>query len=300
MTGAANAFAEPILLLGADGMLGRAWSEQLRAEGRRFDSPGLDAIDFTDESSLRTVASGPWKTVINCAGYTDVDGAESNEAVAMQVNGLGVGALAEACKVSGALLVHYGTDYVFDGSGTSPYPVAAQRCPLGVYGRSKALGEERIEQSGCEHLIIRTSWLYAPWGKNFVLTIMKLAQDRPELRVVEDQVGRPTSALHLARVSEELVERGSRGIWHATDGGSCTWFEFAREIGKRSGGPARIDPCTTAEFPRPAPRPTYSVLDLTQTEELLGPMPDWRDNLDEVLSRSKKLTGAASAQTNGE
>lgn len=297
MTGAADSLIGPFLLLGADGMLGRAWSEQLCANGQPFDAPGLDTIDFTNETSLSAVANGSWKTVINCGAYTDVDGAESDEAGAMQINGRGVGTLANACKASGALLVHYSTDYVFDGLGNSPYPPAAERHPIGVYGMSKALGEELIEQSGCEYLIIRTSWLYAPWGKNFVLTMVELTSSRPELRVVDDQIGRPTSALHLARVSLALVERGRRGIWHATDGGSCSWFEFAREICIRSSGTANIEPCTTAEFPRPAPRPAYSVLDLSQTEELLGPMPDWRDNLDEVLNRSIESTGASSART---
>jgi dTDP-4-dehydrorhamnose reductase len=144
-----------------------------------------------------------------------------------------------------------------------------------------------MEASRGEWLHIRTSWLYAPWGKNFVRTIAAASGSKPELRVVDDQRGRPTSAEHLARVTQALIERGVRGHWHATDGGECSWFEFAREVVRLAGNGARcrVSPCTSAEFPRPAKRPSYSVLDISATEALLGPMPDWRENLADVVRR---------------
>lgn len=274
-----------ILVCGAGGMLGRAWLELLAArgiEGRPGDLPDLDL------ASARSIADhvGPGlRAVINCAAYTDVDGAETNEALATEINGHGVARLVARCDAVGVPLVHYSTDYVFDGRASAPYRTDQACDPLNAYGRSKRVGEEAVLASRGPHLVIRTSWLYAPWGKNFVLTIAKLAGERPELRVVNDQRGRPTSAEHLARLSLALLERGVQGVFHGTDGGECTWFDFATAIAAAVAPSCRVVPCTSAEFPRPAPRPAYSVLDLSRTEALLGPMPDWRENLASVLSR---------------
>lgn len=274
-----------ILVCGAGGMLGRAWLELLAArgiEGRPGDLPDLDL------ASARSIADhvGPGlRAVINCAAYTDVDGAETNEALATEINGHGVARLVARCDAVGVPLVHYSTDYVFDGRASAPYRTDQACDPLNAYGRSKRVGEEAVLASRGPHLVIRTSWLYAPWGKNFVLTIAKLAGERPELRVVNDQRGRPTSAEHLAHLSLALLERGVQGVFHGTDGGECTWFDFATAIAAAVAPSCRVVPCTSAEFPRPAPRPAYSVLDLSRTEALLGPMPDWRENLASVLSR---------------
>lgn len=275
-----------VLVVGADGMLGRAWMELL--EARRIPARGLfwPGFDLTDRASIERDVRGDLRAVIDCAAYTDVDGAEANEELATAVNGTGVGSLVERCDALGVPLVHYSTDYVFDGRGSAPYPVDHPVAPLNAYGRSKRVGEERVLASPGRHLLIRTSWLYAPWGKNFVLTIAKLASEREELKVVHDQRGRPTSAEHLARASLALLEGEARGTFHATDGGECTWFEFAREIAARVAPRCRVSPCTTAEFPRPAPRPAYSVLDLSGTEARLGAMPDWRENLASVLARA--------------
>jgi dTDP-4-dehydrorhamnose reductase len=266
-------------------MLGRAWASKLARIGARFDAPGLDSLDLTKESTIRPIGAGPWRLVINCAGWTDVDGAETHEALATTINGTGVGQLAHACARSGALLVHYSTDYVFDGSARRPYATGHPRRPVNAYGRSKALGEELLEASGCARLLIRTSWLYAPWGKNFVRTIHKLVSERPEIKVVNDQRGRPTCAEHLARATARLIAAGATGILHVTDGGECSWHEFAGEIAAATPGAGRVLPCSSREFPRPAARPAYSVLDLTETERLIGPMPDWRENVRAVLSR---------------
>jgi dTDP-4-dehydrorhamnose reductase len=186
-------------------------------------------------------------------------------------------------------LLHFSTDYVFDGKASAPYRADAPVDPLGAYGRTKAAGEQAIHASGARHLIVRTSWLYAPWGNNFVRTMARLTRDKPSLKVVDDQRGRPTSAEHLAATALALLDRGATGTFHVTDGGECTWYEFTLAIAKQLGRTCTIAPCTTAEFPRPAPRPAYSVLDLSQTEALLGPMPDWRVNLVEVLARLEPL-----------
>ena len=186
--------------------------------------------------------------------------------------------------------MHYGTDYVFSGEADAPYPVHAPQAPLSAYGRSKADGERRVWASGARSLLVRTSWLYAPWAKNFVRTIAAAAKSKPELRVVDDQRGRPTSAEHLAATTWALVERNIAGIVHVTDGGECSWFELATAVAAAVAPECKVLPCTTAEFPRPAKRPRYSVLDVAKTEALVGPMPRWQDNLADVLGRLERLS----------
>lgn len=275
-----------VLALGMGGMLYRAMAAVLRSRNIVWDAPGLDQLDLRDGNSIERTLRVGYSLVINCAAYTDVDGAESDETTATAVNGTGVGLLAQWCRGQGALLVHYSTDYVFDGAASRPYRVDDPPRPLGAYGRSKALGERLIAESGCDYLMIRTSWLYAPWGKNFVRTIARLARDgRTPLKVVSDQRGRPTSAEHLAGTTVALLDRGARGTWHVTDGGECTWFDFAREIAGAINPAVEVLAQTTLELGRPAPRPAYSVLDISATESLLGPMPHWKDNLRDALAR---------------
>jgi dTDP-4-dehydrorhamnose reductase len=281
---------QPILLVGRDGMLGRAWRQLLADEGLTFDAIDIETIDLTRPDTIDPSIDDRYGLVINCTAYTDVDGAETSEALAEQINGAGVGWLAERCRQIGAPLVHYSTDYVFDGRAESPYPPDAPLAPIGAYGRSKAYGEQRLRETTDDHLIIRTSWLYAAWGGNFVLTMMKLLAERDEVRVVDDQRGRPTSAEHLARTSLALVRAGAGGTYHVTDGGKCTWYELAREIARLTGSACRVEPCTSAEFPRPAPRPAYSVLDISATEQLVGAMPHWTDNLADVIRRDRQTT----------
>lgn len=281
----------PLLLIGADGMLGRAFSELLTREGIAFRPLQYPEIDLTRDDSVAKALAAPVDVVVNCAAWTDVDGAETREAEAAAVNGTGAGRLAAACAARGALLLHYSTDYVFSGEASAPYPVdAATGEPVNAYGRSKALGEKLLAASGCRYLLLRTSWLYAPWAKNFVRTIADLAKKRDHLRVVEDQWGRPTSAEHLAQASLALWRRFAgdasvRRTFHVTDGGSCSWFEFARAIVAQVAPQCRVEPCLAAEFPRPARRPRYSVLDIADTEAVVGPMPPWQDNLADVLRR---------------
>lgn len=281
-----------LFVVAPSGMLGRAWMELVEERGLTHLSGGRPSLDILDPSSVEAGIPSDVDVIVNCSAWTDVDGAETYEADATRVNGLGVRILAERAKQIGAVLVHYGTDYVFDGNGGSegsaptPYPVDAPIAPINAYGRSKAAGEIAIQESGCAHLYLRTSWLYAPWGKNFVITIAKLAKDRESLRVVDDQRGRPTSAEHLARTTLALLEKNARGFLHATDGGECTWHELAAHVASRVNPSCRVEPCSSDEYPRPAKRPAYSVLDLGQTEALVGPMGDWRAHVDHVLVRA--------------
>lgn len=278
-----------VALIGSSGMLGRAWAELLVRENLEHRSLSRSDLDLARPEQVEAFDFSGSDVVINCAAWTDVDGAEEHEAEASVINGHAVRALAVAVKRAGRLLVHYGTDYVFPGTGNTPWPVDGELQPLNAYGRSKALGEVALRQSGCSHLMLRTSWLYAPWGKNFVRTMAKLGAERSELKVVDDQRGRPTSAEHLAAATLALLRVGARGTLHVTDGGECSWFELARHVVSSINPACTVRPCTSAEFVRPAARPSYSVLDLAPTEGLIGSMPPWRDNVASVLERLEPL-----------
>ncbi len=255
-------------------MLGKAWSWVLD-RAQEYSRAELDICNPSDLDRLDCSS-----TIVNCLAYTDVDGAENNSVEAFQINAQAVERLAERCAEHGGKLIHFSSDYVFDGS-QKVYAPAAFRAPINVYGSSKYAGEVAIQQSGCRHLIIRTSWLYAPWGKNFVNTIVELLKTKDEISVVDDQFGRPTLCRNLVRSSLELFDE--TGVWHITDGGSCSWFEFATVIVDLIGSDCKVKPCSTDEFPRPAKRPKYGVLCLDKTERRLGAMPHWREGLKEVL-----------------
>ena len=272
-----------MLVIGADGMLGRCWTELLEARGIDHRATMLADLDICDRAALDRFITPGTRWVVNYAAYTLVDAAEENDELANEVNGHAVGRMAEQCKEVGAKLLHYSTDYVFDGTAREPYPTDHPRSPVNAYGRSKAIAEELIERSGVEHLLVRSSWLYAPWGKNFVLTIRELAKSRPSLRVVDDQRGRPSDSRRLAEVSLALAEQGSRGIFHVTDGGECSWFELAALIAEIVNPECRVEPCTSDEFPRPAPRPAYSVLDISATERVVGPLIPWEARVRDLL-----------------
>jgi dTDP-4-dehydrorhamnose reductase len=279
----------PILLVGDHGMLGRAFRELFARENRVYEGFDLPGFDAADPAQVKALFERPWGTVVNCAAYTNVDAAEVDEPAAMRGNATAPRILAEACAHAGIPLVHFSTDYVFAGNADRPYPVDAPMQPLGAYGRTKAAGEDAIRASGARYLLVRTSWLYAPWANNFVRTMAKLTRDKPAVKVVHDQRGRPTSAEHLAKTALALLDRQATGTFHVTDGGECTWYEFTCAIARRLDRTCTIAPCTTAEFPRPAPRPAYSVFDLSKTESLLGPMPMWSDNLASVLARLEPI-----------
>jgi dTDP-4-dehydrorhamnose reductase len=279
--------AGPLLIIGRNGMLGRAFIELCQREKISFEAVDVPEIDLTRRESVAGVVKPQFKLVVNCAAWTDVDGAETNESAATEVNGQGVANLADVCNRAGITVVHYSTDYVFDGSGSQPYSVDHPINPIGAYGRSKAVGEKKLSEIGGSYLCVRTSWLYAPWGKNFVLTIARLAREKESLRVVNDQVGRPSSSQALAANTLRLVQSGATGVFHLTDGGQCSWFDLATRIAAKVASSCRVEPCSSDEYPRPARRPAYSVLDLSKAESILGPLNPWETELDKVLALAK-------------
>jgi len=275
-----------VLVLGATGMVGRSWIEHLRVQGIECDGLTRPKFDLMAPDSIQrclSESSKPYDLVVNAAAWTDVDGAETDEPGATRANAHAVAEIAAICKASGSTLITYSTDYVFSGDAQSPYPVDAPINPINAYGRSKALGESLLSESGAEHILIRTSWVYAPWGNNFVRTISKLAQSRDELMVVNDQQGRPTSAQRLAESSLALYLKGALGTWHLTDADECTWFDFATQIAKRTNPACSVRPCGSETYPRPAARPSYSTLDIADSTDLIGPIGSWKSQLSEVL-----------------
>lgn len=291
-------FADPtqkVILLGRGGMLWRAWDELLRARDIDPISPGLDEFDFTQPDSIHAAIDDHVACVINCAAYTDVDGAESENELALRINGIGVGELAIACRRHGVCLVHYSTDYVFSGDAVHAWQEDDVTDPVNMYGETKRIGEEMIKVSKCDHLLIRTSWLYAPWGRNFVLTMADLTSKREEIRVVDDQRGRPTDAITLAKRTCSLLEHGARGTFHCTDDGDCTWFDLATHIGQIVNPSCHVAPCTTADFPRPAARPAFSVLDTSRADTVIGAAPHWQDRVRATLAAVNSPTHAQGA-----
>jgi dTDP-4-dehydrorhamnose reductase len=273
------------VVFGATGMVGRSWCGLLTAHGVPFRAFARPEIDLARPDTLRGLIEAGDELVVNAAAWTDVDGAEADEAGAQAANAEAPGLLAAESARAGATLIHYSTDYVFRGRASTPYPVDAPIEPVNAYGRSKAAGERTVRASGARHLIVRTSWVYAPWGKNFVRTIANATCERDLLRVVNDQRGRPTSAEDLAASSLALYLAGGLGTWHLTDGGECTWHGLACAIVQELGARCRVEPCTTEEFPRPATRPAYSVLGVSDSEALIGPLPAWRESLRRTLRR---------------
>lgn len=277
-----------LLVTGAGGLLGRAVVEEARADGLSVTALGRTRLDVTDAARCHEVitAAAP-DVVVHCAAYTDVDGAEAEEAVAVRVNRDGSRHVAEATLEAGAVLVYPSTDYVFDGRGSGPHRVDDPTAPMGAYGRSKLAGEEAVRGVGGRHLVVRTSWLYGAGGKNFVDTIRTLAATRDELRVVADQRGRPSWSVSVARTFLELLRADARGTLHACDSGSASWLELAEAVLTACGLSARLVPVTTAEWGAPAPRPANSVLDLGRTEALLGhALPHWTTSLNTYLERT--------------
>ncbi|RQW82678.1 MAG: dTDP-4-dehydrorhamnose reductase [Geobacter sp.] len=270
-----------IVVAGARGMLGHDLMELYGSECRGVYH---DEMDITSAISVERVLQDlrP-KVVINAVAYTDVDGCETNQERAFQVNGEGVLHLARVTAEIGAKLVQISTDYVFDGSKGKPWHEDDRVNPLSVYGRSKLAGEENARFNP-DHLIIRAQWLYGLHGKNFVETMLRLAKEKDELSVVHDQVGSPTWTVDLSRAIRALISNDCRGTYHAANGGSCSWCEFAAAIFAESGFDTVVKPITTSELGRPAPRPLYSVLDCEKLQRDTGYLPDsWRQALRNYL-----------------
>lgn len=268
------------LVTGAGGMLAGDLREALRDRDADFLSRA--ELDITDAAAVDAIVPG-YDVIINTAAYTRVDDAETHEADARLINAVGAGLVAEAAARSGARVVQLSTDYVFDGTATTPYAEGAPRHPVSAYGRTKAEGEELVIAAHPEgHYIVRTAWLYGEHGPNFVKTMLRLAGEKPELNVVSDQLGQPTWTRDLADQIVTLLDSDApAGIYHGTNSGSVSWFDFARQIFELAGlDPERVHPTDTASFPRPAPRPAYSVLGHDGWFGAgIDPMRDWRSAL---------------------
>lgn len=275
-----------ILLTGRNGQVGWELQKTLAPLGE-LTAPGRAELDLRDGARIDEAvrAVGP-DVIVNAAAYTAVDKAESEREAAFAVNAVAPRILAEAAKRSGALLVHYSTDYVFDGTKATPYLEDDAPNPLNVYGESKLAGERAIQASGCRYLILRTSWVYGARGSNFLLTILRLAAQRQELRVVDDQIGAPTTSAAIAAATGEILSRhpGARGIYHFASSGKTSWCGFAREILGASENPARVVPIPASEFPAPARRPRNSLLNCTKlARDCQIAQRPWQDGLRAVL-----------------
>jgi dTDP-4-dehydrorhamnose reductase len=277
-----------ILVIGGNGMLGHDLMQVLEGDVRGLDLPDIDITSL--DSVRRVLLTLKPKVVINSAAYTDVDGCEANIEQAMTVNGEGVGFLALTAREIGATLVQISTDYVFDGGKGSPYLEDDPVGPLSIYGESKLAGELNAATVP-SHLIIRTQWLYGIHGKNFVETMLRLATERSELAVVDDQIGSPTWTYDLALAIKALLDKGCRGTYHAANSGFCSWNEFAKAIFEEEGLKVRVNGMTTRELNRPANRPLYSTLDCGKLERDSGFRPqEWREALKKYLALRKITT----------
>lgn len=280
-----------ILLTGKNGQIGSALQRTLPQLGEVI---ALDRsqIDLAQPPSIReAVHAARPDVIVNAAAYTAVDQAETDESGAFAVNRDGPAMLAEEATKRGALLVHFSTDYVFDGAKASPYVETDAPNPLNVYGRSKLAGEEAIRATCCRHVILRTSWVYSEIGKNFLLTMLRLARERKELRVVDDQQGAPTSSHMLAAATAEAIRAllhtpASAGVWHMTARGSTTWCGFARAIFEAKNIPVSVVPILSADYATPARRPRNSILHNSKLQNNLGiSLPTWEVGMREVLAR---------------
>jgi len=276
-----------ILITGNNGQLGRAIERLASARGLSVSGSDIDTLDITDAAQVEdwVVAHKP-RTLINCAAFTAVDDCEEHESTAEAINGTAVGHLAIACRSHGARLIHVSTDYVFDGTASRPYRESDEIGPTSAYGRTKLVGEELAAQAP-KHLIVRTAWLYGVGGRSFVEAIRRQIDGRAEeLKVVADQRGCPTFCDDLATAMLDLAEKQTQGIMHIVNSGETTWHGFASEIARLLGSTIPILPVGTEAYPRPAPRPAYSVLDTARLQEILGrPMPTWQDALSRYLDR---------------
>jgi len=288
-----------ILVTGSNGQLGREIRAASVSGGDRYiftsRVPGEDTmrLDVTDQTAvIDVVMSENVDVIVNCAGYTDVEKAEDDEASCELLNAVAPGHLARAAALSGGLLIHISTDYVFGGAPyNTPCDENRQGSPSGVYGRTKLKGEQAVIDSGCRYLIFRTAWLYSEYGKNFVKTMLGLISSKPEVRVVFDQVGTPTYACDLAQTIFRIIGgrmyEGRTGIYNYSGEGVCSWFDFAKRIAELAGNSrCVISPCHSSEYPSKVKRPAYSVLDKTKFKETFGlPVPYWADSLRKCIEK---------------
>ncbi|MBW4643631.1 MAG: dTDP-4-dehydrorhamnose reductase [Goleter apudmare HA4340-LM2] len=289
-----------ILLTGATGQVGWELQRTLMTLGEVI-SVGRGQMDLAQPDTIRrTIEEVRPNLIVNPAAYTAVDKAESEPELAMAINGIAPGVIAEAAKSLGAAIIHYSTDYVFDGSQTTPYTEKDQPNPQNIYGQTKLAGEQAIAAVGVPHLILRTSWVYSLRGKNFLLTMLRLAQEREEIRVVDDQIGAPTWSRMIAEVTSQILAQAPEnvsdfiasqgGVYHLTASGKTSWYRFTKAILTHDEKPGdrklqRLIPITTQEYPTPASRPAYSLLDTQKLTRTFGLVPpDWERSLELVLA----------------
>ena len=279
-----------ILVTGCMGQLGRSFRRAMALLDHRCiytdvrDGEEVLALDITDQEAVASAVRGnSIGLIVNCAAYTNVNKAEEEEDIAYRINAYAPGILADVARDAGAVLIHISTDYVFDGTGHVPYLEDMPASPQSAYGRTKLAGEKAIIESGCRYMIFRTAWLYSSFGGNFMQTMYEKTASEPVVRVVSDQVGTPTYAQDLADVIAGIIDTDMldrTGIYHFTNEGVCSWYDFAKEICDMSGHLCDVRPCRTSDFPTKAQRPHFSVLDKTKVKETFGiEIPHWKDSL---------------------
>lgn len=285
-----------ILVTGANGQLGNCLRLAAKGTSNRYIFTDVAELDITDAEAVeKTVMDNDIKILVNCAAYTDVDKAETDVVLAEKLNAEAVGNLAKAIQANDGTLIHISTDYVFGGSrGNTPRTEEEPANPTGVYGLTKLHGEEAVGASGCKALIFRTAWLYSEYGKNFVKTMLHLTSSKPELKVVFDQVGTPTYAQDLADAIFDIIEHrkfeGNEGIYHYSNEGVCSWYDFAKKIAEIAGHKnCDIQPCHSDEIPSRVVRPSYSVLDKTKFKNTFGlRVAYWTDSLKVCIKNLKQ------------
>ena len=285
-----------ILLLGKDGQLGRALEARLRRVGE-ITSWGRDDADFLKPLQLRDlVLATKADVIVNAAAYTAVDQAESEPELAHAINGVAPAVLAKAALDIGCKLIHYSTDYVFDGSSDTPWTENSPTSPINVYGQSKLAGEQAIQNSGCQHLIFRTSWVYAKEGNNFAKTMLRLAQERDALSVIDDQIGAPTDAAWLADITAQVIASPISGLFHAVPAGETSWHGYASYLiakARAMGFPIKVSPksiraVASSEYVTAAKRPHSSRLDCSKLTTIFGiTLPPWQQGIDQLLEHLK-------------
>jgi dTDP-4-dehydrorhamnose reductase len=279
-----------ILITGANGQLGSEFRDVIaHYPQHHFHFYSRAELDIADAQSVQAVFEQVKPDVcVNCAAYTAVDKAETETEAAFAINATGTQNLATACAQYGARFIHISTDYVFDGTGTEPYGEIHPTSPVNAYGQSKLQGEVAALKANPETIVIRTSWVYSAHGANFVKTMLRLMQSRPEISVVADQKGSPTYAADLAAAILQIIESGKwqGGIYHFSNEGVITWFEFAQAIKELSNAACTVHPITTQDYPTPAKRPAYSVMDKTKIQQTFGlQLKDWKESLQQCLAK---------------
>lgn len=280
--------SKKILITGANGQLGNEMRHVAKMSSHEFIFTDVAELDITNyEAILQLLEANKIDIIVNCAAYTAVDKAEDDRDFANLLNNVAVGYLARAAKQCNATLIHISTDYVFDGTSHKPLTEVDATNPIGVYGATKLSGEQAITESGCKHIIVRTSWLYSAFGANFVKTMLRLTAERDTLGVIFDQVGTPTYAADLAAAIVSIIDNNredKQGIYHYSNEGVCSWYDFAIEIARQGGNSCDISPIHSSDYPAKVTRPHYSVLDKSKFKDNFGvKIPHWSDSLSRCI-----------------